>query len=383
MNYYHYFYEKPSGTATSTSASTAITSAVSATTTTTTTSKLRPQRRPSTQQLQAADNDQDDRPGPSDNYTPKAAIRGRDSAETRRLQPEPQPVGGAGTIGQLVLSVDFVAPPTSISVGLGGHQQSAEACKRLAGGQAIGQHFIEASLCIKQREEFLESPPQPPANQSQQQQQQPHQHQCPTDEQLPSANPPAKCDTRCQRAPKRRLVYERFDRFFIELDYSLLCNASSATLGNPNSSANVRLPMRPSSVDACFCFNLLNVRVASSRLLALEQVAELEAADFKQTAANTVAGGSSSGERTGVRPSDDVARRELEENWLKMERLTTELRVGLLAELARIVRKNGKCSGARFVCVLVCVHLSRLVIYPLALTLTLKLTTTSTIRQAK
>lgn len=40
----------------------------------------------------------------------------------------------------------------------------------------------------------------------------------------------------------------------------------------------------------------------------------------------------------------DETRQELERDWIKMERLTTELRLSLLAELTRVVHKNGKLA---------------------------------------
>lgn len=56
--------------------------------------------------------------------------------------------------------------------------------------------------------------------------------------------------------------------------------ASAASIASGTSSKAFSLPLRTNAVDACFCFNLLNVRVVNRRLLALERARSGDDSDF-------------------------------------------------------------------------------------------------------
>lgn len=132
---------------------------------------------------------------------------------------------------------------------------------------------------------------------------------------------------------KRRLVYERIDRFPLELAESRLLagldsagpaksSAPSACLVAVGQVGGFVLPFKSDSFDACFCFNLLNVRLASKRLLSIE-CSEPDGASSDALGCPKWAG-------------------SLEFDWLKMSRLTNELRLQILRELSRVVKARGK-----------------------------------------
>jgi hypothetical protein len=182
---------------------------------------------------------------------------------------------------------------------------------------------------------------------------------------------------------KRRLVYERIDRLVMEinglgrvLDLEALARSSTGARGPSAATndcfSNVKLPFKEGLFDGCLCINLLNIRVASARLLMLEQLIELEnqccqpaaaaatttdagpecsrrrtpPTEADQMAAGCCQGGAdgrtSKQEADRKQPLPDETRQELEKSWLSMERLTTELRLALLSELMRVAGRNGK-----------------------------------------
>lgn len=240
-------------------------------------------------------------------------------------------------------------------------------------------HLIELSLCIKQRQS-APSPIMP----LQQQQQAPSARQDDNDKSGAELNfcPAAavdhqstlasggksnnNCDTsatvrdacrperldcgldseRAQEAArqkKRRLVYERIDKFSLNIGHNYYLGNDSATLP----ATNYKLPFKSASFDACFCFNLLNIHVTSFKLLNSIDHHNGEQQQFDSDGPtkrknNYVA------DRNNKRPDSDISndnmdsRLELEQNWLLMERLTSELRLNLLNELSRVVRAKGE-----------------------------------------
>lgn len=180
-------------------------------------------------------------------------------------------VDGTDCLGQLVLNVDF-APPR----------------------EAHESHLIEVSLGIRQT----------------------NNHNW-----LGCGSPKQICDSDQQ---KRRLVYERIDRFPLELaETRLLAGLSPHTC-----SPGFVLPFKSNSFDACLCFNLLNIRLASQRLLSLERSEPAKESMLEEQ-----------GSRQGSCPEWASS---VEQDWLKMSRLTNELRLQILRELSRVVKSRGK-----------------------------------------
>lgn len=213
-------------------------------------------------------------------------------------------VDGTDCFGQLVLNVDF-APPRE-----DGPHELAKA-----------HHLIEVSLGIKQT----------------------------TSNDLESGQSRFDSDQASTPA-KTRLVYERIDRFPLELSESRLlaglgssepagglpATADSLTwkpgpLASGSQQNGFALPFKSNSFDACFCFNLLNVRLASQRLLSLE-------CDEPDTGKDSV--GIEQSGLDALKCPDWAG--SLEFDWLKMSRLTNELRLQILRELSRVVKARGK-----------------------------------------
>lgn len=191
------------------------------------------------------------------------------------------------SVGQLVLSVDF-APPTQPDCPAG------------------EQHLAELSVCVRQRGR----PDEPPAGDQSDDEQAGRPADCVPSSQRDSlgaggggAGAKRAVGTHDWRArQKRRLVYERTDCFALAL--------AGPLGGRP---ASWLLPFKDDSFDGCLCLNLLNVRLAGGAARAPSWAAEPESE---------------------------------ERNWLRLEALTAELRVALLAELSRIVRPKGECPAA-------------------------------------
>lgn len=305
---------------------------------------------------------------PSDNYralirqTPAAGGGGGEGGTGSGAEPEaPSCANGAGDgdeLGQLLLSVDFTPLPSAAPPS---RQPKATACleRRRApptrqcdeeseredllcasprpkptGARQSGagsSHLVEVSLCVRQHG-------QPPSAII----------HCDRQEEAAAAEAESSQRQVARRRreaakQKRRLVYERLDRFALELGRTRAPQTSqqqhhlaAATMLAP-ANWRPRIPVKSNAVDSCLCFNLLNVRVASARLLQLERAAEERSCSEQ------------SGARRQPKPTSNEAenRQELERNWLRMERLTCELRVALLGELARVVRQNGKCVYTR------------------------------------
>lgn len=350
-------------------------------------------------------------------------------------------------LGHLVLSVDFAPPECSrpvacaeaansspvptTTVTIASTDQSASSPSERA---ASISHLIELSFCVRQQT-------------------------CPGDQFEWSPQAPSSCDTTTTttirgaesdherrhlpfpstKRTKRRIIYEKFDKISLEIgrpyQVSTLVAATGATGATGGASAaaaannncdpsggsfpfgqqgqspaavalasRLKLPLKSGALDSCLCFNLLNVRVASARLMALEQLAELEAAGQRAccsqvAAVGQQANGSPPGgggpqptnepsllqlgpnesslishhhhnqhhqqhqalhlqqqqqplQQTGELPQLQTGnqltketREELERNWLRMERLTSELRLALLNELARVVRPKGEFAS--------------------------------------
>lgn len=323
----------------------------------------------------------------SDNYG-----AGQPASGLIRAAPTPRAgawKSGAGELGQLVLSVDFAPPACRSNHFMGAGQREPN---QLA---LPSSHMIEASLCIRQQD--LGEPGQPGESGAERRQTAPSgeegapiigwqsRNYGKADHSRPDLSAPSTSDivappTRSADATsprtankwpptttittKRRLVYERLDRFLLELGRPFEPVAARRQLSLPSAglvARRIRLPLKSGGVDSCLCFNLLNVRVASARLLALEQLAELEAAGQRDSSCwsgtvnlgsarceNYAAGGATTTpSATSKQPSHAnqltrETRDELEWNWLQMDRLTTELRLALLAELGRVVRPNGE-----------------------------------------
>lgn len=121
---------------------------------------------------------------------------------------------------------------------------------------------------------------------------------------------------------KRRLVYERIDKFSLEIGH-IITNNSTLRSGRPI------LPFKNGTFDACFCFNLLNLRVSSASAAANNN--NQDCACLKVSSSSTTQAG-----------DDQVDQVEESKRWLRMERLTTELRLELLNELSRVVKSKGK-----------------------------------------
>lgn len=241
---------------------------------------------------------------------------------------------------------------------------------------------------------------------------------------------------------KRRLGFERIERFVCALEtldplrsrLPLLSCSPPPTSGSSKmlrasardadefcgvgstlkvQSARLSVPLRSAAVDACFCFNLLNVRVSNKRLIALERrtsarsqgsgsdlslddsdldldlqraVAQARkkrrqqqqqrlrqrhtnesepaqvSGDGGGVAATTTEAETEVGAEAEVEEGDENEEEEeqnidcdaaaaaatnesLERNWLRMQRLTCDLRRALLVELARVVRPKGKLAA--------------------------------------
>lgn len=144
------------------------------------------------------------------------------------------------------------------------------------------------------------------------------------------------CKRRSRREPevvgrerKRRLVYERIDRFHLRIGRELL-NAQDWSIQSAQNAALI-MPFKNGTFDASFCFNLLNIRVTSLALL--------PATTTDTISATSAPAGGGCGDGNNM---TNWQRQELERNWLRMERLTRELRLALLVELSRVVKSKGK-----------------------------------------
>jgi len=108
-------------------------------------------------------------------------------------------------------------------------------------------------------------------------------------------------------ARKRRLYFEPIDKFALEIGPKV----GSTRHGS------LAFPFRSGSFDACFCFNLLNLRVNCN-------------AARQPVSSN------------GFNESGSGSREEEEKQWVHFEKLTRELRLSLLLELSRIVDSGGE-----------------------------------------
>jgi len=158
--------------------------------------------------------------------------------------------------------------------------------------------------------------------------------------------------TPVEEGNKKKLVYQRLDRIRLRLSQlddifhnfrpAQQLSSSSTSVGSKHwrssdgpggqgapvesgmgQRAQPRLPLRSSSFDNCFCFNLLNVRVTSRLLLELEEKEE------RQEGTNS-------------------EHEDYERCWIKSRRLTSEFRRALLNELARVVKPKGEYHHLSF-----------------------------------
>lgn len=141
---------------------------------------------------------------------------------------------------------------------------------------------------------------------------------------------------------KQRLVYERIDKFSLEIGN--IVSATTSRNGRPI------LPFKNGTFDACFCFNLLNLRVSSSANINSNQLdcacAVSSSSQTKSAAKLDEAKSEADGEVTVNRiESGKLDQVEEAKRWLRMERLTTELRLELLNELSRVVKSKGKSAS--------------------------------------
>ena len=254
--------------------------------------------------------------------------------------------------GEFVLNVDF-APPA-----LQQQQQAAN---------AGNWYWVELSLCVRTS---CGPDEEDEADQAARQQEQSHEPLSPShvrasDTKQPQTSEIISPDT-VGRAPttKRRLVYERLDRIRFSLSMPAKRVSSEneghaghhlqRVLGDSGSGANeeaegqrragrqslanalLRLPLRESRFDACFCFNLLNVRVASAHLLALEQKQLQPTAQARPTATTP------SGRIGDQSEADAEEEADFELHWLRSRKTTGELRSAVMHELARVVRPRGE-----------------------------------------
>lgn len=189
----------------------------------------------------------------------------------------------AKCFGQLVLSIDLAPPRVESTLSL------------VAEPIALGsQHQAELSLCVKQNDRSQDELSQ---------------NNC-------GANLLVACDNRRQSRSrqsrrtqrKRELIYERVDRFVWPI-------------GMASRGDKFELPFRSDSFDACFCFNLLNIRMANIH------------DDDPDLAERLI---------------EHNKQEQVEKNWLEMERTTTKFRVDFLQELTRIVKANGKWEPTFF-----------------------------------
>lgn len=288
----------------------------------------------------------------------------------------------AGDLGQLALSVDL-APPSRTGCGCSGAGGSRSRPRH--------QHVIEASLCVRQcsfeeqqhndnNDNNSDKPPTSPCFAKQL----PSNQQADNQRSGCAATISSTLQTTCkQRATKQRLVFERIDKLVVD------ARALPATLFGETlmpSDAAWRVPFCDDSFDACFCFNLLNVRVVSARLTRIERKRERKALRKEQqkheqqqqhkhlhnkarrktrkrrrrkkngqagesqddsscrssSSSETSSSGSSDSE--SATNSDDE--QEAAANWSAMEQLTSELRAAILSELTRVVRHKGECLSA-------------------------------------
>lgn len=313
----------------------------------------------------------------------------------------------ADCVGQLVLNVDFAPPKRSpilttgtsdndnartgfraatnydndpsselanrlatsgptIKAGSGPEEgRSVERCKHIS-EVPIGGHLIELSLCVKQKTQSNYNPPAPPETSTTEED---HNKLPPCDNDKPQAlSRPERLDDCVRRRQlgqtepqqenkslvggannniisgagymtaatdkKKRLIYERIDKC------SLLIGRRF-DWGQPAAASNLTLPFKSATFDACFCFNLLSIRVASVRLLAIEEAGCCAVSNPQQPAAAP----SSSSVSPGPEVAAPVKQAELEQSWLVMEKLTSELRLTLLRELRRVVRPKGRLAG--------------------------------------
>lgn len=230
-----------------------------------------------------------------------------------RSTPSPCPLAGEprqlNDLGFLALSVDFSSSASNPFV--------VDDCDYDDDQQMHPpSHLIEASLCIRRQE----------------QQQQHRSLQAADADHCDRQSSPG-CDT-SSASSKRRLIYERFDKFPLEIGSILIPSASSDPrrhqLGRIEKQMKF-LPFGESSFDACFGLNLLDARVTNGQQLTIERQQQQQPADSGATQMSC-----------SLESDNVVYRQELEQNWLKLERLTEELRLALLGELGRVVKAKGQ-----------------------------------------
>lgn len=200
-------------------------------------------------------------------------------------------------VGQLVLNVDFAPPKQLEATETPAVEQSYDRLEQ-------DGHLIELSLCVKQQQSTCLRQASNPLNQ----------------EEPPSGST---CDTGDAGAPthvepdqaqrKRRLVYERIDKISLRL-------GGLAAVNNEGLPIIDRLPFKSGAFDACFCFNLLNVRASAAKNCATALGDQQEEGEQQQVDG---------------------------ESWLRMERLTRDIRMALLSELSRIVKYKGRYRSSR------------------------------------
>lgn len=230
-------------------------------------------------------------------------------------------------VGQLVLNVDF-APPQALHGDQAANDQANRPSKQ---ENPPSGHLIELSLCMKQSQQSgrTDTNADEPANSAAAANQEAPCQQSTCDSDLAALR-----EERCafsstmealgeredeqkhqdklakqqEQQQKQRLVYERIDKISLRLaglTFDLRDPASQPALTR-------RLPFKSGTFDACFCFNLFNVRAAPNK------PAQVNSSECEQ------------------RDQQD------QESWLAMERLTREIRLDLLAEVRRIVRHKGE-----------------------------------------
>lgn len=208
------------------------------------------------------------------------------SADPQVCRPEPVMDGRQRVkcVGQLVLNVDFAPPKQQL--------EAASTCYDRLEQDPHGGYLIELSLCVKQQ-----------------------QSTCPHQANNPDQEEPPTCDIGHSGAPKheldqaqrkQRLVYERIDKISLRL-------GGLSAVNNEGLPIIDRLPFKSGAFDACFCFNLLNVRASTAKHCPATPGDQQE--DEQQVDG---------------------------ESWLRMERLTRDIRMALLSELSRIVKYKGR-----------------------------------------
>lgn len=218
--------------------------------------------------------------------------------------------GGARCFGQLVLSVDLAPPRLDLD------QQASSPCDYHT---SASLHNVDLSLCVRQNNK--------------------RDDRSGDETDLYRASSSATCDTTLaasrgapnsatsKRQRKRELIYERIDQFPWPVDLDSIFGRQLATPETDKSladsepfvethnSTRFELPFRGQTFDACFCFNLLNIRLANIH------------DDDPDLAERLI---------------ENDCSEQVERNWIEMEQLTTKFRVDFLQELSRIVKPNGE-----------------------------------------